>query len=183
MTAAEQHFRKVAPPYMRKLMEDFPVGEKGAAAVFGNAGHESAGFTKLQEINPTVPGSAGGWGWFQWTGPRRRAFEAYCKRHGYDKASHEANYKWLFLELKGPERGAIPRMMAAGDNLASMTKAFELAFERAGVKHYPSRYKWAEIALDAFRVGGVDTPLPPDSPTPEVSGWDRFWAWFKSLFD
>ena len=55
---------------MARLMADFDCTAEDAAAVFGNAGHESAGLEKLQEIRPTVPGSRGGWGWFQWTGDK-----------------------------------------------------------------------------------------------------------------
>jgi hypothetical protein len=164
--AAEAHFRAVAPHYMRLFMEDFDASELDAAAVFGNAGYESLGFTKLQEMKPVVKGSRGGWGWFQWTASRRVAFEAYCKRNDLDPASDEANYKFLFVELIGSEKGAIAKLKAA-DTLESKVKAFELAFERAGVKAYDKRTAWARIALEALR----DAPEPkapiPDLPAPE----------------
>ena len=162
--SAQAHFRSIAPHYMRLFMQDFGASELDAAAVFGNAGHESAGFTKLQEMRPTVKGSRGGWGWFQWTGPRRVAFEAYCKRHGFDPASDEANYKWLFIELTTTEKDAIAKLKAAG-TLEAKVKAFELAYERAGVKHYPSRNQWAQIALDAL---GATTPVEADLPSEPV---------------
>src|SRR5687768_14571658 len=97
---AEAHFRAVAPKYMRLLLQDFPMlGVEDAAAVFGNAGHESKGLTDDQEDKPVVKGSRGGANWMQWTGPRRRALEAYCARNSLDPDSDEAAYKWLFLEL------------------------------------------------------------------------------------
>jgi hypothetical protein len=50
----EQHFRAVAPAYMRLLLTDFPeLGVEDAAAVFGNAGQESRGLTDDQEDAPT----------------------------------------------------------------------------------------------------------------------------------
>ena len=175
---AEAHFRAIAPVYMRKLLADFPaLDPQGAAAIFGNLGHESHGFTKLQEMKPTVKGSRGGWGWAQWTGPRRKAFEAYCSRNGKDPASDEANYAYLFVELKGiegSEAGAIARVNAAS-GLEAKVQAFEKAFLRAGVKHYDSRLQWARVAVDAFReadeakpTGPVILPTTPKPPPPDV---------------
>ena len=154
-----------APTFMALLMKDFGFSELDAAAVFGNLGHESNGLTAFQEVNPTVPGSRGGWGWAQWTGPRRVAFEAYCERNDLDPKSDKANYGWLFNELKGPEAGAVAKTKAA-KTLKDKVVAFEMAFERAGVKHYDSRLRWAERALDAYQASGnipepIPEPLPP----------------------
>lgn len=166
---AEQVFRAKAPWIMSKLMADFPITSEDAAAIVGNAGHESLGFTAMQEFKPTVAGSRGGWGWMQWTGPRRRAFEAYCKRTGKDLASEDANYAWLYLELKGiegTEGGAIAKTVAA-KGLAAKVEAFEKAFLRAGVKHYPSRKLWAQRALDAHLVASA-APKPAAAPKPSA---------------
>lgn len=180
---AEQNFRSKAPKYMGRLIADFQIMPEDAAAIMGNLGHESAGLTILQEIKPVVPGSKGGYGWAQWTGPRRRAFEAYCARTGKDPASDEANYAYLFLELKGiegSEKNAIPLLKAA-EGLDAKVEAFERAFLRAGVKHYPSRKQWARIALDAWNKSSVTvppaTPFPPDGPAPQAEdagGYARF---------
>jgi hypothetical protein len=150
---AEATFRAKAPAIVAQLRSDFPFSADDGCAVAGNGGHESLGFTKLQEIKPTVAGSRGGWGWFQWTGSRRRAFEAYCKRHDLDPASDKANYAWLFLELKGSERKAVPATIAAAGRDAKVI-AFEKSFLRAGVKHYPSRQQWAALAADAYAKAG-----------------------------
>jgi hypothetical protein len=153
-------FRAKAPVVMRDLMRDFPTLKvEDAAAITGNLGHECAGFTKLQEVSPTVKGSRGGYGWPQWTGPRRRAYEAWCKAQKLNPASDAANYGYLVVELRGPEKKAIPATVKAV-GLAAKVKAFELGFERAGVKHYESRTKWAQRALDAWNA-------KPGSPTPE----------------
>lgn len=200
---AEAHFRAVAPVYMRKLLTDFPaLDPQGAAAIFGNLGHESLGFTALQEMKPTVRGSRGGWGWAQWTGPRRKAFEAYCKRTGKDPASDEANYAYLFVELKGiegSEAAAVARVVSAV-GLQEKVVAFEKAFLRAGVKHYDSRLQWARIAVDAFReadeppkpapTGPVILPSTPNPPPPDIPSPDPIqpgkkggfgWLWIAGL--
>lgn len=164
-------FRAKAPVVMRDLMRDFPELEvDDTAAILGNLGHECAGFTKLQEVKPVVAGSRGGYGWAQWTGPRRRAYEAWCKAQKLDPASDAANYGYLVVELRGPEKKAIPAVVKAV-GLNAKVKAFELAFERAGAKHYDSRNKWAQRALDAWNAA----PTPRDDAAPPVSS-GGFWA-------
>lgn len=173
-------FMKKAPGVMRLLMSDFGITTVQAAAILGNLGHECAGFEKLQEITPTVPGSRGGYGWPQWTGSRRRAYEAYCRRNGYNPASDEANYKYLWLELKGlegTEGDTIPKLKRT-DDLRAAVRVFEQEFLRAGVKHYESRYVWAERALKAWN----SKPDAPPMPLPKPSIWARIAAWFRRLF-
>jgi hypothetical protein len=160
-------FKAKVPALMKQFMADFDCTKEDAAAVFGNAGHESGGFTQMQEIRPTVAGSRGGFGWFQWTGPRRRQFEGYCERNSLDPISDKANYGFLWLELKGPEKAALPRMRLA-KTLRDKVIEFELAYERAGIKHYDSRVKWANIALGAFEAkygaGLATKPKPMGRP-------------------
>lgn len=159
---AEQTFRSKSSGIVARLMGDFPIVSVDGIAVVGNLGHECNGFTALQEVSPTVKGSRGGFGWAQWTGPRRRAFEAYCKRNHLDPASDQANYAWLFLELKGSEAGAITALLKAADRNAKVV-AFEKAFLRAGVKHYPSRQQWAAIAADEWaKSGQAPAPMPAE---------------------
>lgn len=143
-------FTDKAVEYMPVLMKDFSLSDEEAAAIFGNAGAETEGFKYFQEIKPTVPGSRGGFGWFQWTGPRRRAFEAYCQRNNLNPLSDAANYAFLFVELTTTEKGAIPALKAA-TGLYNKTVAFEKSFERAGVKAYEKRYSYAKQALEAYR--------------------------------
>ena len=162
----ESVFRAKAPKLMSRLMEEFGFSVEDAAAIAGNAGHESAGFTKLQEIKPTVPGSRGGYGWFQWTGPRRKAFEKFSLEMKLHPASDAANIAFLIHELKTTERAAIKKTKEA-KTFNDKVVAFEEAFERAGAKHYASRWRWAYIALDAYKEGAAPIPAPPDIPGPE----------------
>jgi len=176
MADALKIFASKAPWIMRLLMEDFGFSVEDAAAICGNGGHESNGLQAVNEAKPTVAGSRGGWSWFQWTGPRRVDFEEYCRRNGLSLSSDKAAYNWLYLELKGTESKAVQATKNA-DTLEEKVEAFEKAYERAGVKHYPSRVKWAERALAAWagaseaqkmapweieRVG----PAPMQAPTP-----------------
>ena len=166
-------FTDKAPGIMDRLMRDFNLSTADAAAILGNLGHESAGFEKLQEIRPTVKGSRGGYGWAQWTGPRRKAFEAYARELGLDISSDEANYRFLAYELKTTEAGAI-RSVRAARGMSAKIEAFEETFERAGVKNYASRERYAALALNAYLAAKAAQspvtamPPPPDIPTPET---------------
>ena len=168
-----------APTFMGLLIKDFGFDELDAAAIMGNFGHESNGLTAFQEIDP-IGGGRGGWGWAQWTGDRRKAFEAYCERNGLDPRSDKANYAWVFNELKGAESGAVAKTKAA-QGLEAKVKAFELAYERAhkDYKHYDSRLRWAERALDAYQAAGT-VPEPAPEPEPQVTFGDAAQDFMKA---
>lgn len=205
-------FTDKSPWIINLLRADFGLTVEEAVAILGNIGHESGGFKHFQEIKPTVPGSRGGFGWCQWTGPRRVAFEAYCKRNKLDPFSDKANYGYLFMELKGSEKAAIPALKKAV-GLQAKVSAFERQFERAGVINMPSRMRWANQAMAAWKIkqgakppyaiapdGKSDAPgtpapvpPPPDVPGPVRDTDDDFdlpddempttvWGWIKKLF-
>lgn len=164
----QQSYSGVVPEWMGRIRGDFNLSELDAAAIFGNGGYESLGFTKLQEMAPTVKGSRGGWGLMQWTGSRRRAFEKWCTRTGRSLSSIEANYAWLYLELKGSEKHAIAALKAA-TTLDAKVIAFEKAFLRAGVKNYAKRQEWAAVALKAYKAAGSPVTAPEWTAKPGVN--------------
>lgn len=166
MAAHDQLFRKMAPDIMGRLMKDFSIDVGRSAAIVGNLGHESGGFKFLQEIKPLIPGSRGGYGWAQWTGPRRVQFEAYCKANNLKPESFEANYGFLKWELINSEKTALPAVRKA-TTLRAQVIAFELAFERASDKHkgYDSRERYARVALAAYGA-----PVPAETPKPRDAG-------------
>jgi hypothetical protein len=153
------NFKAKAPAIMANLMKVKEFGgltDEDAAAILGNLGHESRGLTAFQEESPTIKGSAGGWGWAQWTGMgkggRRRLFFEWVAAHGNPgPKSDEANFGFLVHELQTSHRRAITALKAAG-GLRAKVEAFERIFEAAGIKHYPSREQWAKRALDAFNA-------------------------------
>jgi hypothetical protein len=162
-------FNKWAVIFIDKLIKDFDLDEDSAIAIVGNAGHESGGFKSLQEKKPIVPGSRGGYGIMQWTGPRRRQYEAYCKRNKLDPADMNTNYKFLFVELKGPEGRVLPKLRAA-KTLSEKVLLFSKGFLRPGIPHMESRQIWAKRAKAAWTASGV-THIVVDDPgveEPEV---------------
>lgn len=156
--------------FVPRLMKDFNLDLLSACAVFGNAGHESNGFKTLQELKPLVPGSRGGYGIMQWTGPRRRDYEAYCKRNNLSPADMESNYKFLFVELKGPEGRVLPKLKAA-KGLEAKVEVFMKTFLRPGIPHLDSRIIWAkrayEAVQDANALPPVEVPKEEPKATPE----------------
>jgi peptidoglycan hydrolase-like protein with peptidoglycan-binding domain len=142
-------FVKRAPAVMAALIHHCRIDIEGSAAVLGNLWAES----KLQAVNegkPLVAGSLGGFGWAQWTGPRRRAAFKFWSDHKMDPNSDAAQLAFLIHELL-QRRDDITAVMRPG-TLEERTRAFELAFERAHKDHknYPARYQGARMALAAY---------------------------------
>lgn len=109
------HRTLTARMMMGDLQNDFKLNRPQAAGLVGNLAHESVDFSKLQEMKPLIPGSRGGYGYAQWTGPRRRNFEAYAADKGLDPASYEANYGFLKHELGTPEGAFLPDLRRASN--------------------------------------------------------------------
>lgn len=160
-TRDDKLFRSKVPWIVTGLMNEFvTITAEDACAILGNLGHECAGFHLFQEQKPLVPGSRGGFGWAQWTGPRRKAFEAFVAEHDLDPKGDRANFDFLVKELKTTEAAAMPALKKA-KGLRAKVEAFERGFERASpkYKHYDSRMTWAERAADEFAKVGPK-PLP-----------------------
>lgn len=104
------------------LKTDFGLNDVQAAALVGNLVVETGNFRSLQERNPTVAGSRGGYGIAQWTGPRRVAFENWAEQNGFPVDSYEANYGFLKEELTNRQAGTIESI---GVNTISRLKGIE----------------------------------------------------------
>ncbi len=141
-------FREKAPGIMRQLMADFELSDFQAGGILGNLGHECGGFKYLHELGQ--PENRGGYGWAQWTGPRRVAFKNWCSEQSLHWETDEANYGFLKYELETTERTAIPALSKT-HTLEDAVMAFERNYERAGVKNYESRIRWGRIAMNAFQ--------------------------------
>ncbi len=166
---ANSLFRTKAPVIMARLLADIPSWKpEDAAADLGNLGQESGGFALLQEQKPTVAGSKGGYGWYQWTGPRRREYFAWCKAKKLDVNSDDANYGFHIFELKGKYKAVIGQV-AAAETLADKVHAFERGYERAGVPNYPGRNRWATAALDAWNAAQGKAPAPTKPAVPATT--------------
>jgi hypothetical protein len=92
------------------------LGISGAAASgLASSLNAESGIAGINERNPTVPGSRGGFGWAQWTGPRRIEFESYARLHGLDPASDDANYGFLIHSLtNNPQYAGLLAQLRSG---------------------------------------------------------------------
>lgn len=159
-------FAQKGPMVMGRLMKDFGLTKEQAAGIVGNLGHESGGFKEMQEKNP-LGGGKGGYGWAQWTGPRRQQFFDYARKNGLDPKSDEANYGFLKQELQTTEKASLAAVRGQ-TSVHGSEVAFERSFERAGVKNYTSRDNYANTALANFNPsqqeqGPSQMVLPPPS--------------------
>ena len=154
-------FDQKAPFIMRKILVDFPVFKDfHAAAILGNMGLETGGFTLMQEVRPRA--GRGGLGWLQWTGPRRIDFETFCQPPNPSTATDEGNYNFMVHEMRGKERKA-RELFEVTTNLDDATQVFMLKYERPGVKALEKRKTFARRAFSLFR----DAPqqgIAPSSP-------------------
>jgi hypothetical protein len=144
----EAVFAEKSPKIMADLMAEFEIDKVMAAGILGNIGVESGGFRYYHEIGQ--PEGKGGYGWCQWTGPRRKSFFAFCDGKKLDRMSDEASYAYLVHELSNsPYHHAISALLKT-KTLVDAVKAFERNFEQAGKPNYTDRNKYAAVALDAF---------------------------------
>ena len=150
-----------APAIMERLIADFGLKDFQAAGLLGNIGEECDGFREMQERKPLIPGSKGGFGWAQWTGPRRTQFEAFCSAAGLSPFADAANYGFLKEELNTTQTMSLSAIQKA-TSIAKAVRVFEATFERAkaGLEHFDRRDEWADLALKTFRES-ADARVPP----------------------
>lgn len=82
----------------KRLQQDTGMSKAAADGILGNVLVESDQFRADTEYGKN---GGGGRGWIQWTGQRRRNFEAYAERNNIDPTSDTANYNYLLYEMQG----------------------------------------------------------------------------------
>jgi TP901 family phage tail tape measure protein len=161
------NFRAKAGDVMANLQRDVPgYSREDYAAALGNLGHESAGFTAYQEGHPTS--GRGGAGWAQWTGPRRRKFEAWAAKRGLNPRDPATSYGYLTSPSgEGRQFRHALDQVHKEQGLGNKVRAFEKDYEGAAswAKAYGSRTTYAQEALAAKPSGNEDvaqaTPVKP----------------------
>ncbi len=141
------------------LARDFNLTPEQAAGVAGNLAHETGGFKHMQEISPMIPGSRGGYGFAQWTGPRRKAFEAWTAQNGLDPNSYEANYGFLAHELKNTPEGAVLGPLSQAQTPDQAAAVFSDQFLRPGIPNMDSRTAYANQFAQGGQPQGA-APIP-----------------------
>lgn len=90
------------------------LSQVAAQGIVRNLRDESALRPDINERNPVVRGSRGGYGLAQWTGPRRRQLEAYAAEQGREVSDPELQLDFLVHELGTTEARSLARLEQAG---------------------------------------------------------------------
>jgi peptidoglycan hydrolase-like protein with peptidoglycan-binding domain len=151
-------FNEIVTKFGPRAQVDLGVKPFQSAGLFGNGDIESAGFNTMQEITPLVKGSRGGYGWFQWTGPRRRQYEAYCAGQGINPADDESNYSFMLNELHGSEKAALAALKRTTTVEAAATSVCN-KYLRPGIPHLDKRIASARRAM--VLLGGASPVAAP----------------------
>ena len=141
-----------------------------------NFADESGLRPDINETAPLVPGSRGGFGLAQWTGPRRVALEQYATQSGRPLTDIGTQLDFLVNELQGPEAGAAAQFMGATDPRQAAA-GIATHFLRPAPQHLDRRvaeYTGGEAPLfpgpgtgfnpNAPRPGGLDDLYLPPAP-------------------
>lgn len=127
----------------------------------------------INEQNPIVPGSRGGFGLAQWTGPRRKALEAYAAQRGAQVSDPNMQLDFLMTELQGPEKAAMQAIMAAPDQ-GSAAAAIVNNFLRPAEAHRAARERRYLGSNPPVQTASLDPSIgmpaaPPAAPQPQVA--------------
>lgn len=124
--------------YIRDGMVKRGLPSHVADAFLMNFQDESGLDPGINEKAPLVPGSRGGFGLYQVTGPRRRAYEAFANKRGAPLDDVDAQLDFLMTELQGPESRAAKSILSAG-NTGEAAAAIVNDFLRPAEQHRSSR--------------------------------------------
>ena len=141
------HFVQFAPSVMQELISTFDLSAVQAAAIVGNLGTESKNFTAYHEQGQ--PENKGGYGWAQWTGPRRKAFFAWADAHGLHRDCVAASLGFLEHELQTSHRHVVD-ILKRQTELRVATHVFMLHFEAPGILNEHNRQFHAIVAMQAY---------------------------------
>lgn len=111
----------------------------------------------INEAAPTVPGSRGGFGLAQWTGPRRKALEAFAASTGRPVDDMNVQLDFLMQELSGSEAGAAGAIMSTKD-APEAAAAIVNSFLRPAEENR-SRREAAYLGMDGGGAPSVADPL------------------------
>jgi hypothetical protein len=159
---------KTANKLFTDIKSELGVSDAVAAGIVGNLAHESGGFLQLQEIDPMIKGSRGGFGYAQWTGSRRVEFEKWAADKGIDPNSYEANKGFLIHELKNTAEGSVLKELENVTDPLEATKIISDKFLRPGKPHMNSRLAWTKTLLTT-EDENVDLVNVRDSMSPETA--------------
>ena len=143
------------------------LSDAAAKGIIANMIAESNLNPGINEIAPLVPGSRGGFGLIQWTGPRRRALEAEAQRRGVSVNNLDFQLDYLIIELEGPERRSYNNILRTDDPVEA-ARIFSDQNLRPGIPNMPKRLsearRLADIEFDITQPQGPQLFNDPSQP-------------------
>lgn len=124
----------------------------------------------INEAAPIVPGSRGGYGLAQWTGPRRRQLEAFAAQRGTPVSDTDTQLDFLMSELQGSEAGAAQSILSAQDAptaAAAIVNKFLRPAEEHRARREAAYLGGSEPATGAQAPIGM--PAPQQGPSPVLA--------------
>jgi hypothetical protein len=127
----------------------------------------------INEINPTVEGSRGGYGLAQWTGPRRRQYEAFAADRGVEANDPEAQLDFLAWENQNTEKAAWDKVMTAQDAVEA-AELFTTHWERPGTPHLEATLATArQYSGISPQASSGSSGAPPQAPQNALAGMQQ----------
>lgn len=102
--------------FVVKGLVDRGMPEHIAEGFAMNMQDESGFQSDINERNPTVAGSRGGFGLYQLTGSRRTQYEDFAKQQGVSPGDPDAQMDFLMWELENTEKSARNKIWGAGNS-------------------------------------------------------------------
>lgn len=160
--------------YVRQGLMQRGLPAHVAEGFIANFQDESGFDPGINERNPIVAGSRGGFGLYQLTGPRRRAYESFAAERGVKPSNVDAQLDWLMHELEGPESRAAEAILSssnAGEAASAIVRKFLRPLEEHQNRR-ASRYMEQLAGFTPSRSQGQLTPQRTASAQPYSGGFD-----------
>jgi hypothetical protein len=168
-----------------RLAKDYGLTLPQISGILAHFGHESGGFkSNVSEGKPLVAGSRGGYGYGQWTGPRRIALEKFAKNKGLDVSKFDTQYQFMQQEPQFKENLEKVKKAGTMEEAARAFQKYESGGDPRWIANWPSRYiygrqaqNWINSELNpavaedqaAVIPAKAEAPLPPERPE-DLSG-------------
>lgn len=153
----------VSADYLRQGLIRRGLPAHVADAFILNFQDESGLNPGINEIKPIVPGSRGGFGLSQWTGPRRVAYERFAAGRGASLDDPDAQMDFLMTELQGSEARAARSILSAPDT-ATAAVAIVRDFLRPAPEHLARRSaKYAGAETQTYSAGAQPSQAPQNA--------------------
>ncbi|MDK1373353.1 MULTISPECIES: phage tail tip lysozyme [unclassified Sinorhizobium] len=154
----------------RDLQQRLKMREEQAAAIVGNADHESGGFGRtFGNLWQNGRVNKDAFGHMQWDGSRKRDFFEWADENGLDRNSYEANYGFMEHEFKegkefdkGEERLSLTDFYAT-PNVDDATEVLARGYLRPNPEKLQLRKRQAG-AKNAMKLPDYQNDIPYDFP-------------------